>query len=159
MFAGKRFGSFVAAVMVLGATSVGSTARASETCTEPHGTQVTRTFEVDLRAARAVYEVGERAVFRATVTRVVDGQAIGPVEGARVGFVASVADTNVAWGVAVTDADGKAIIKSRIRAHEYAGWADVWAFAEKQTADVPCHLDEEREFGEADLPDLFRTVN
>lgn len=158
MFAGKGFSLLITAGLVLAATTFTSTASASDTCSQPHGTRLTRTFEVDVRADRAVYEVGDRAVFRAKVTRVVDGQAVGPVEGARVGFTADVGDTKVAWGAAVTDAEGKAVIKSRIGDHAFPGWADVWAFAEKETVDLPCHWEEESEFGESELPDLFRTV-
>lgn len=158
MFANRRgFKVTVAGLFVAGSV-LAPAAGASETgCLSPHDTQPTRTFEIRVRVAENVYHLGDKARFRVNVTRVLHGQVIGPAEGAHVGVFVTLDDVLLAGG-AVTDAKGRAVVKVLLRRDAPTGFADVTAYASKQTADLPCHWEYEQEFGDVEERDLFRVV-
>lgn len=158
MFAdGRAFKAAVAGFFLAGSVSA-PVAGASETgCLAPHDTQPTRTFEVEVRAARDVYQLGEKARFRVKVTRVLHGEVVGPAEGAHVGVFVTLDDV-LLTGDAVTDTKGRAVVKVLLRRYAPTGFADVTTYARKETADLPCHWEYEHEFGDVEEHDLFRVV-
>lgn len=156
MVAGRSFKVTVAGLFLAGSV-LAPVARAQTGCEDPHDTQLTRTFDVRVRVAEDVYKLGEVAEFRVKVARQLHGEVVGPVEGARVA-VAVTLDEVVLGGGAVTDADGKAVVKVYLKPYASPGLADVFVYAEKQHVDLPCSWDYEREFGDVEERGLFRVV-
>lgn len=154
MFAGKTF-SVVVTALVLAVSVLAPVAGASDACQDPHDTQPTRTFDVQVRAVDDVYRIGETARFRVKVTRVLHGQVVGPAEDAEVAVNVDLGDVALAGG-AVTNAEGKAVVDVLLRRYAPTGWADVAAYAHKHIVDLPCHWELEQEFGDVEESDLIR---
>lgn len=154
----RRSFHVVLAVLFAATTLVAPAAAASETaCRALHESEPTRTFDIKVRAGKAIYRRGETARFQVTVTRVVQGQVVGPAEGARVALFVMLGRVTLVGG-SVTNAQGEATVKVRLRRFAPTGVADVIAFAEKEIADLPCHTEYEREFGRVDLSALFKVA-
>ena len=156
MIIGKRwFGGFLAGILVLSGSLVSAAGASQLDCV--HKGEKNRTFQLTVRALENVYKIGENAEFRVRVARVIDGQELGPVEGADVSIEISLGDVSL-FGGSITDEEGRALVKVRLKKYASAGSADVYAQARKQTADIPCHSELEYEFGDIELKGLFRVV-
>lgn len=156
----KKVVATISAVLVLGvagaASAAGSTAGSSSRCMD--GSERTRTFDVKVKVLDEVYRLGEKAEFQVRVHRVVDGQDLGPVEGADVAVGIELGDVYLIDG-GTTDAQGKASVKVALKQYARPGLADVTATASKLVAaDVPCHFGDEYEYGDTKKPGLFRVV-
>lgn len=157
MGAGKSF-KVVVVGLFLAASALAPVAKASDAdCEKPHDTQPTETFAVSVRALEDVYRVGETAEFRVKVTRELHGHVVGPAEDADVFVTVDLGDV-VFSGGAITDAEGKAVVKVLLKSYAPTGLADVFVYAHKDTADLPCHSELEHEFGDVQKNDLFRVV-
>ncbi|MDQ3645596.1 MAG: hypothetical protein M3345_01520 [Actinomycetota bacterium] len=158
----KKIAATICAVMVIGTTTQASaTVREVQVSSQDgcgDSTEPTRTFGVKLRVLDDEYRIGEKARFRVRVHRILGGQDMGPVEGARVGVGVSLGDRYL-WESGVTDPHGRASIEVALRRHTPAGWADVAASAARLIAiDAPCHSQLEYEYGDVRERELFRVV-
>lgn len=151
----RALGSGIAGVVLIGSLVAGTAGASQQQCAHPHDGQPTRTFSVSVRALDDVYAIGETAKFRVRVRRVVHETDLGPAAEAKVGVSVS-RDGFVVGGSAITDDQGRAIVKVKLKRYMPAGLADVRVSARRQTVDHPCHSDFEYEFGEVQAPDLFR---
>jgi hypothetical protein len=158
MFAGRQGFKVAAACLFLAGSVLAPVAGAAEFgCQTPHDTQPTRTFDVQVKVLADEYTLGDTAQFRVKVIRELDGEALGPVENAQVGVSVSLGDVVLAGG-AVTNADGKASVGVELKRYAPTGLADVRAYAQKETVDLPCHSDLEREYGDVEQRRLFKVV-
>jgi hypothetical protein len=149
-----RLVGLAAAILVV--SGLASVAGASESAC-PHKSEPTQTFDVTVRPLKDVYEVGETAKFLVRVTRVVDGNELGPVEDAQVITGLTLGDVYLGGG-ATTDEDGRAVVKVRIKRYAPAGSADALVTASRQIADAPCHSRFENEYGDIEAEDLIRVT-
>ena len=117
---------------------------------------ITDTFSVTVKVDEDLYALGETAKFYVQVNRVVEGQDLGPVGGARIGVGVTLDDVHLIGG-GITGEDGRSVIKVRIKDYASPGLADVWVSASKRLIDVPgCHLQYEYEYGDIEKLRLFR---
>lgn len=157
MIAGKSFFVVAAGLLMAGSIMAPVAVAAGSSCEHPHDTEPTRTFDVRIKVVEDVYRLGETAQFRVKVTRALHGQRVAPAEGAEVSVTIDLGDVTLAGG-AVTNDEGRALVKVLLRDHASTGWADVAAHAHKHTVDVPCHSELEQEFGSVEKGDLFKVV-
>ncbi len=122
-----------------------------------------RTFHLEVKPLKKRYKVGETAKIEVTVTRPAHEDPAGlgvpidppqsfPAEDVNVGMGLRIGDVFL-FGHAVTDADGKAVIKIKIKSYTPAGKATADAYAWKTAADTTCAKVEEN--GYRQMPNLF----
>ena len=142
--------SHVVARMVVALTLAGSVlapaAKAGDLCADPHESEPTRTFDVRMSTRDVVHQIGDVVKFRVSVTRKVDGMVLGPVQGAEVTLAVAI-EGRMVGARGVTDESGKAVLRVQLKSFMSEGSADVYGWAEKLIADVPCRSQYEYEFG------------
>lgn len=115
------------------------------------------TLRVRVSVAERLYSLGEKAKFFVRVSRVVQGQDLGPVTGANVGVAVSLGDSHLMGG-GVTDEEGRSVVHVKLRRFATPGSADVLGFASSLVAELPCHFAYEYESGTVEKPGLFRVA-
>lgn len=142
--------SYMVARIVMALMLTGSllapTADAEGLCADPHDSEPTRTLDVGVSARDALYRAGDVVKFRVSVTRELDGIAMGPAEAAEVTLAVEL-DGRMVGTRGVTDENGNATLRVRLRRFMPEGSADVYGWAEKLIADLPCRSGYEYEFG------------
>ena len=122
-----------------------------------------RTFHLEVKPLKKAYKVGETAKIQVMVTRPAHEDPVGlgvpidppqsfPAENVNVGMGLRIGDVFL-FGHAVSDADGKAVVKVQIKSYTPAGKANVDAYAWKTAADTTCAKVEEH--GYRSMPNLF----
>lgn len=125
-----------------------------------------RTYNLEVKATKRSYKVGDTAKVRVTVTRPAQEDPLGqgiplsspesfPAEDVNVGIGLRVGDVFL-FGHSVTDADGLAIVKVKIASYAPAGKASADAYAWKTAIDTPCMRVEEN--GYKPVPNIFTIV-
>lgn len=114
-----------------------------------------RNFKIEAKPRKNAYPIGDTIVFEAKVVRPDDTDPLGmgapmPIdkmaaEGVNVGAGLIVNDVFLS-GFAVTDAQGKALIKIRIEKYARPGVADAAFYAWKTQVETPCLRVEENGF-------------
>lgn len=146
----KLLGSVVSLLFVAsGLALVGPAGVALASCED--GSDL-HSYKVRMWAEKSRYSLGEVARVHVKVIREVEGRDLGPAEATEVS-VALLSKDVAAWGGAVTDAAGKALVKVRIGTHMQPGPADAFARAHKEVAYAPCMRI--REFGVQEKKDLL----
>ena len=156
MFAGRLLSCAVASLLVASLTAPVAHASLSN-CLNDGTHSPNHTFVVKVRVLDDKYQLGEKAKFRVRVHRVVEGQDLGPVEGAEVGVGVTLGDVYLTGG-GMTDAEGRTLVKVALKKYAPAGLADAFVYASKLVTDVPCHLEYEYEYGEVRKLGLFKVV-
>lgn len=122
-----------------------------------------RTFHLEVKALKKAYKVGETAKIQVVVTRPAheDPAGIGvqvdppesfPAEDVNVGMGLRIGDVFL-FGHAVSDENGKAVVKIQIKSYTPAGRVTADAFAWRTAADTTCAKVEEH--GYRSMPNLF----
>ncbi len=112
-----------------------------------------RTYHLVVKADKRAYQVGEVAKVNVTVTRPAHEDPVGagieqeppesfPAEDVNVGIGLRVGDVFL-FGHSVTDSDGFAQVKIKIKDYTPAGKASADAYAWKMAVDTPCARVEE----------------
>ena len=154
MFVGKSLSGLVISLLLASLTVPAATASPLD-CADP--IEPTRTLGVDVKVLDGRYQLGEKARFRVRVHRVVEGQDLGPVEGARVAVGVSLGDVYLIGG-GWTDESGRTVVKVALRRYAPPGLADVLVHASKFIADLPCHMNYEYEYGSVEKLGFFKVV-
>ena len=116
------------AVAVLAPVPAGATEAAH--CEEVH----VESFEIKLRAERAVYEVGETARVRAVVTSMATGEPASDID---VGLLGSSDDDHWVFDQARTNERGRAWLEIPLKKMR-PGWMTLHAYAWRRTVDTTC---------------------
>ncbi len=125
-----------------------------------------RTYHLEVKPGKKVYKVGDTAKIKVLVTRPahedpaglgipIDPPASFPAEDVNVGIGLRVGDVFL-FGHSVTNADGLAVVKIKIKPYTPAGKATADAYAWKTAADTPCLRIEET--GYRQMPNLFTVL-
>lgn len=125
-----------------------------------------RTYHLVVEAGDKAYRVGDTAKINVTVTRPAHEDPLGlgveqeppesfPAEEVNVGIGLRVGDVFL-FGHAITDANGKATVKIKIKSYTPAGRASADAYAWKTTFETTCAKVEEN--GYTQKPDLFQVI-
>ncbi len=156
--------SFVQAspALACSSTSVRSMLRSGE------GLEVVtlRTYHLEVKANKPAYKVGELAKVKVTVTRPAHEDPAGagieqeppesfPAEGVNVGIGLRVGEVFL-FGHSMTNEEGVAMVKIRLKAYTPAGKASADAYAWKTAVDTPCARVEEN--GYAQKSSLFNVL-
>lgn len=114
-----------------------------------------RSFKVEAKPRKKAYSVGDTIVFDVKVVRPDDSDPFGmgapmpvdktPAEEVNVGAGLIINDVFLS-GFAITDAEGKAVIKIKIEKYARPGVADAAFYAWKTQAETPCLRVEENGF-------------
>lgn len=169
----KKLAVTVATGLVAGLISVGTASpaqacasRAVRTAMRSGALEVValRTFHLEVKPIKKAYQVGETAKIEITVTRPAHEDPLGlgqpidppfsfPAEGVNVGMGLRIGDVFL-FGHAISDADGKAVVRIKIKSYTPAGTATADAYAWKTAAETTCVTVEEN--GYRQMPDLFK---
>lgn len=122
-----------------------------------------RTFHLEVEPTKKRFKVGEVAKIKVTVTRPAHEDPLGlgveqepphsePAEDVNVGMGLRIGDVFL-FGHAITNEDGLATVKIKIKSYTPAGKANADAYAWKTVADTTCLKVEEN--GYRQLPNIF----
>ncbi|HWC12991.1 MAG TPA: hypothetical protein VG929_00165 [Actinomycetota bacterium] len=126
-----------------------------------------RTLHLEYKADKKIYEIGDIAQIKVTVTRPADEDPLGQGIPMDRPFVEPAADVNVGVGLSIgrvflpgaglTNEKGVAIVKIKIENYAPAGkWADASAYAWRVVQSTPCATVQED--GYRIQPRMFRTA-
>ncbi len=125
-----------------------------------------RTFKIDAKPQRKTYKVGQTVLIEALVVRPddtdpfqqgipTDGVDKRPAEGINIGAGLLIGDVFLP-GFAVTDAEGKALLKIKLEKYVKPAVVDVALYAWNVVQDTPCLRVEEN--GYRAYPEMFAVV-
>lgn len=169
----RKLAAVVATGLLAGMVSIGS-ASSAQACSSRSVRSSMRsgalevvalkTFHLVVKPIKTQYQVGDTAKIQVTVTRPAHEDPAGlgiqqeppesfPAEGVNVGMGLRIGDVFL-FGHAISNADGKAVVKIKIKSYTPSGMAMVDAYAWRTVADTTCAKVEEE--GYRQMPDLFK---